>query len=382
VPVARPCFDAEEERLLLEVLRSRWVTQGPRVEEFERRFAEAVGARHAVAVSSCTTGLFLAFHALGIGPGDEVIVPSLSFIATANSVVHAGATPVFADVEPRSYNLDPTAVAAAVGPRTRAILVVHQLGLPADLPRIEEIARRHGLAVVEDSACAVGSRLAGRPIGSSDNLGCFSFHARKVLVTGEGGMIVTPDAGLAAKLRRLRHQGMSVSDLDRHRAGRPLIEDYPEVGYNFRLSDLQAAVGLAQLAKLDAFLARRRLLASRYDAALAAFPDVEAPFAPAGAEPNHQSYIVRLRGAGAALRNRVLEELQGRGVASRRGLMASHLEACHRKARCVGTLPETERAAAQTLLLPIFHELSEADQDYVVARFREALDAAAGGVTA
>jgi dTDP-4-amino-4,6-dideoxygalactose transaminase len=378
VPVARPCFDADEERLVLEVLRSRWVTQGPRVEEFERRFADAVGARHAVAVSSCTTGLFLAFHALGIGPGDEVVVPSLSFIATANSVVHAGATPVFADVEPRSYNLDPEAVAAAVGPRTRAILVVHQLGLPADLAGIEAIARRHGIAVVEDSACAVGSRLAGRPIGSSQNLGCFSFHARKVLVTGEGGMIVTPDAELAAKLRRLRHQGMSISDLERHRAGRPLIETYPEVGFNFRLSDIQAAVGLAQLAKLETFLARRRLLAARYDRALLAFPDVEAPFAPAGAEPNHQSYIVRIRGADAERRNRVMEELQRRGVASRRGLMASHLEACHRGARCVGPLPETLRAAAQTLLLPIFHELSEADQDYVLACFREALDATAG----
>jgi len=375
VPVARPCFDAEEERLLLEVLRSRWVTQGPRVEEFERRFAEAVGARHAVAVSSCTTGLFLAFHALGIGAGDEVVVPSLSFIATANAIVHAGATPVFADVEARTFNLDPDAVAAAVGPRTRAILAVHQLGLPADLPRIEQIARERGIAVVEDSACAVGSRLAGRPIGSSGNLGCFSFHARKVLVTGEGGMIVTPDHELAARLRRLRHQGMSISDLDRHRAARPLIEEYPEVGFNFRLSDVQAAIGLAQLAKLDAFLARRRLLAARYQQALAGFPELEAPFAPKGAEPNHQSYIVRIRGADAERRNRVIEELQRRGVASRRGLMASHLEPCHRAVRRSGSLPETERAAAQTLLLPIFHELSEADQDFVIACLREALDA-------
>jgi len=375
VPVARPYFDAEEERLLVEVLRSRWVTQGPRVEEFEKRFAEAVGARHAVAVSSCTTGLFLAFHALGIGPGDEVVVPSLSFIATANAVIHAGATPVFADVEARTFNLDPEAVAAAIGPRTRAILIVHQLGLPADLAGIEKIARERGLVVVEDSACAVGSRLRGRPIGSSGNPGCFSFHARKVLVTGEGGMIVTPDPELAARLRRLRHQGMSISDLDRHRATRLLIEEYPEVGFNFRLSDLQAAVGLAQLAKLEAFLARRRLLAARYDEALAGFPELDVPFAPEGAEPNHQSYIVRIRGADAERRNRVIEELQRRGVASRRGLMASHLEACHRDARRSGSLLETERAAAQTLLLPIFHELSEADQDYVIACLREALDA-------
>jgi len=375
VPVAKPCFDAEEERLLLEVLRSRWVTQGPRVEEFERRFAEVVGARHAVAVSSCTTGLFLALHALGIGAGDEVVVPSLSFIASANAILHAGASPVFADVEPRSFNLDPECAAAAIGPRTRAILVVHQLGVPADLARFEKLAAERGLALVEDSACAVGSRLNGRPIGSSQQVGCFSFHARKVLVTGEGGMLVTPDPELAARLRRLRHQGMSVSDLERHRAERPLIESYPEVGFNFRLSDLQAAVGLAQLAKLPAFLARRRLLAERYRAALAGLPELEAPWAPPGTEPNFQSYIVRIRGADAERRNRVIEQLQLRGVASRRGLMASHLEPCHQRARRADALRETERAAAQTLLLPIFHELTESDQDYVIDSLRAALDA-------
>jgi perosamine synthetase len=382
VPVAKPFFDAEEERLLLEALRSRWVTQGPRVEEFERRFAEAVGAAHAVAVSSCTAGLFLGLHALGIGPGDEVVVPSLSFIASANAVVHAGAAPVFADVDPRSYNLDPDAAAQAIGPRTRAILVVHQLGLPADLPRLEELARARGLALVEDSACAVGARLHGRPIGASGNLGCFSFHPRKVLVTGEGGMLVTADAALAERLRRLRHQGMSVSDLERHRSGRALPEEYPEIGYNFRLSDLHAAVGLAQLAKLEAFLARRRALAARYGAALAALPELEAPFAPQGAEPNYQSYIVRIRGAGEARRNAVLAELQRRGVASRRGLMASHREPCHRGARA-GPLPETERAAAQTLLLPIFHELRDDEQDFVVDALRAALEATrAGGAAA
>jgi dTDP-4-amino-4,6-dideoxygalactose transaminase len=355
IPVAKPCFDAEEERLVLEVLRSRWVTQGPRVEEFERRFAEAVGAAEAVAVSSCTSALFLALHVLGIGPGDEVVVPSLSFIASANAIVHAGATPVFADVERRTYNLDPRAVAAAIGPRTRAILVVHQLGLPADLARLEAVARERGVAVVEDAACAVGSKLDGRPIGSSANLACFSFHPRKILVTGEGGMIVTRDAQLAARLRRLRHQGMSVSDLERHRSQQPLPETYPEIGYNFRLSDLHAALGIAQLAKLAGFLARRRQLAARYDAALAELPGVEAPFAPPGAEPSHQSYIVRLRDADAARRNFVLGELQRRGVSTRRGLMASHLEPCHAGARVGGPLPETELAAAQTLLLPIFH---------------------------
>jgi perosamine synthetase len=376
IPVAKPCFDAEEERLLLEALRSRWVTQGPKVEEFERRFAQTVGAAHAVAVSNCTVALFLSLHALGIGQGDEVVVPSLSFIASANAIVHAGATPVFADVEPRSYNLDPRAAAAAITARTRAILLVHQLGLPADLPAFEALARERGIALVEDSACAVGSRLHGRPIGASGRLGCFSFHPRKVLVTGEGGMIVTGDGELAARLRRLRHQGMSVSDLERHRAVQPLLESYPEVGYNFRLSDLHAALGLAQLAKLERFLARRRELAARYAAALAELPGVEPPFAPPGCQPNHQSYLVRLSGASEARRNRVIGELQRRGVASRRGLMASHLEPCYRGARIAGSLAETEHAAAQTLLLPIFHELTDADQERVVRALREALAAA------
>jgi dTDP-4-amino-4,6-dideoxygalactose transaminase len=376
IPIARPCFGAEEERLLLEALRSRWVTQGPRVLEFEQRFAQRVGAAEAVAVSSCTTGLFLALRAFGIGPGDEVVVPSLSFIASANAIVHAGAAPVFADVEPRTYNLDPEAVAEAIGPRTRAILVVHQLGLPADLARIESVAREHGLALVEDAACAIGARQDGREIGASANLGCFSFHPRKILVTGEGGMLVTPDAEQAARLRRLRHQGMSVSDLERHQAAHPVFESYPEVGYNFRLSDLHAALGIAQLARLEEFLARRRRLAARYDEALAGLPGVETPCVPPGAEPNFQSYIVRLSDSDAARRDRVIAELKLRGVSSRRGLMASHLEACHRGARLGGPLVETERAAAQTLLLPIFHELTETDQDRVVRALRESLDAA------
>jgi perosamine synthetase len=373
IPVAKPCFDAEEERLLLEVLRSGWVTQGPRVEEFEQRFAAAVDAVEAVAVSSCTTALFLALRALGIGPGDEVVVPSLSFIASANAIAHAGATPVFADVDPRTYNLDAGAVAAAIGPRTRAILVVHQLGLPADLAALGALARACALALIEDAACAVGSRLNGRPIGASGNLCCFSFHPRKLLVTGEGGMITTRDPALAARLRRLRHQGMSLSDLDRHRAAQPVLESYDEIGYNFRLSDLHAALGLAQLAKLGGFLERRRQIAARYQAALAAFPGVEPPCAPPQAEPNHQSYIVRLGGAEAAQRNRVLAELQQRGVTSRRGLMASHLEPCQKLARIPAPLVETERAAEQTLLLPIFHELTEADQDRVVRALGEAL---------
>ncbi len=373
IPVAKPSFDEREERLLLETLRSGWVTQGPRVADFERAFAARVGAAEAVAVSNGTTALFLALHALGVGPGDEVIVPSLSFIATANAVVHCGATPVFVDVEPSTCNLDPDLLEEAVTPRTKALMPVHQLGLPADLDRIAAVAARHGLAVLEDAACAVGALYRGKPIGSAGNPACFSFHPRKVIVTGEGGMITTDDRALAGRLRLLRHQGMSVSDLERHAAARVIVEEYRVIGYNFRLSDLQAAVGIAQLEKLDAFLAKRRAIAERYHAALSEMPALEPPRLPAGATPNWQSYLVRLRGADREARDRLLDALARRGVATRPGLMAIHAQPCYAGARIAGSLRHTEEATAQTFILPMYTDLTQADQSLVIEALRAAL---------
>ncbi len=374
IPVAKPHFDQEEERLLLEVVRSGWVTQGPRVAEFERAFAEAVGATEAVAVTSATTALFLSLHALGVGRGDEVIVPSLSFIASANAIAHTGATPVFAEIDPRSYNLDPGAAAAAVTERTRAVMVVHQLGMPAALDPFEALAQSRGLHLIEDAACAVGALYRGQPVGSSGRPCCFSFHPRKVLVTGEGGMITLGDRELAARLRRIRQHGMSVSDLERSRSDRVMIESYPEIGYNFRMSDLQAALGLAQLGKLERFVEKRRTLAARYDQAFADLDRVETPFVPDGAVPNYQSYIVRLRDASRAKRQAMLDVLQRRGVGARRGLMASHLEPCYRGARGSGNLALTEEADSQTLIRPIYHDLGEEDQDHVIRQFLASLE--------
>lgn len=378
VPLTRPTFGEEEVRLLSEVVRSGWVTQGPRVEEFEARFAEALEAGCAVAVSSGTAALFLSLRALGVGPGDEVIVPSLTFIASVNSIVHAGAEPILVDVDPNTYNLDPERVLAAISERTRAVMVVHQLGFPADLAALQKLADRHGLALIEDSACAVGSRYRGCPIGASGNPGCFSFHPRKVLVTGEGGMVTCGDPTLASRLRRLRHQGMSVSDLERHRSSSVIVEEYTEVGYNFRLSDLHAALGIAQLARLDTLVSRRRELAARYDAAFAGHDTIETPSVLAETEPNYQSYIVRLRGFGRARRNAVLDAMQERGVATRRGLMAVHLESAYRASRLVAPLPHSEEADAQTLVLPIYGELSDDDQDYVIEQLEAVLAEARG----
>ncbi len=373
IPVTVPSFDEAEERMVCEAIRSGWVTQGPKVAEFESGVASYVGAECGVAVTSATTALFLSLHGYGIGAGDEVIVPSLSFIASANSIVHCGAAPVFVDVDPRTYTIDPDLIEAAITSRTRAIMPVDQLGMPVDADRINAIAARHNLWVIQDAACAIGSVYKGKPVGAHADLSCFSFHPRKVLVTGEGGMIVTNNKDLAERLRRLRHQGMSLSDLQRHRADRVVTENYSEIGYNFRLSDVLAAMGIAQLAKLPDLLAKRRQAAARYAEALAPTEEIELPAVPDYAEPNHQSYIVRWRGATRSQRNALLDELQRRGVSTRRGLMAIHQERCYQGARICGSLQRTEEAADQTLILPMYAGLSEEDQAYVVHNLHEAL---------
>jgi perosamine synthetase len=367
VPLTRPFFGPEEERAVLKVVRSAWVSQGPRVAEFEKSFAEFVGAKHAVAVSSCTTALHLAMVALGISAGDEVICPSLSFIASANCMAYVGATPIFVDIERETYNMDPSRIEEAITPRTRAILVVHQVGLPADLNEILAIARKHNLVVIEDAACAAGSEYEGsrigRPLGA---LACFSFHPRKILTTGEGGMITTQDPELANRLRRLRQHAMSVSDLARHQANDIVIESYDEVGYNFRMTDMQAALGLVQLGRMNDFLARRRALAARYSSKLAKLGWLIPPAEPAECRHNFQSYMVRLQPGSPISRNTLMRELLARGIATRRGVMAIHHEPPYRNSKWDDRLPETNSAADETFILPLFHQMSQEEQDYVV----------------
>jgi perosamine synthetase len=373
IPITRPHLGAEEEAAAAAVLRSGWLTQGPKVAEFERAVAAYCGAARGVAVSNCTTALHLALLALGIGPGDEVVVPSLSFIATANAVRHCGAEPVFAEVQPRTYNLDPEAAEAAIGPRTRAVLVVHQIGLPADLERFHEIGLRRGVHVVEDAACALGSAYRGQPIGAHSELVCFSFHPRKVISTGEGGMVMTAGPELERRLRLLRHHGMDISDTARHGATELVIERYLEVGFNYRLTDLQAAVGIEQMKRLDGLVARRREIARRYGEALAGHPWLRPPFVPDGAQPNFQSYAVSLADDAPLARDELLRHLLRHGVAAKPGVMTAHREAPYRDGSW--RLPASERASDRSLLLPIFPDLAAADQERVV----ELLFAAAAG---
>jgi dTDP-4-amino-4,6-dideoxygalactose transaminase len=367
IPVARPSFGADEERALLEVLRSGWVSQGPRVAEFEREFAKYVGAAHAVAVSSCTTALHLALLAAGIKPGNEVLCPSFSFIATANAIVHSGATPVFVDINESTYNIDPNCIESAITSRTKAILVVHQIGSPAALDEISNIARHRGLLVIEDAACAIGAEYKGRRIGSPHALmACFSFHPRKVLTTGEGGMITTSDGELATRLRKLRQHAMSVSDLTRHSASTVVRETYDEVGYNYRMTDLQGTLGLVQLERLDGMIARRRVLAMRYSSRLSSLPWLVMPHEPAESRSNFQSYMVRLRNNAPVTRDQLMEALLKSGISSRRGIMAIHRELPYRAGQWDSRLPVTNSVTDSSLILPLFHSMTEDEQDYVM----------------
>jgi perosamine synthetase len=366
IPVARPSFGLDEEKAVLEVLRSGWVSQGPRVAEFESQFARYVGAPYAVAVCSCTAALHLALLVSGVKPGDEVLCPSLSFIATANAIVHTGALPVFVDIDQATYNIDPNCIENAITARTRAILAVHQIGLPAPLAEISEIAARYGLLVIEDAACAIGAEYKGSRVGLPyTSMACFSFHPRKILTTGEGGMITTADEELANRLRRLRQHAMTVSDLARHSSDKVLTESYEEVGYNYRMTDLQAAVGMVQLRRLDEMIARRRALALRYNSRLSSLSWLTLPQETPGARHNFQSYMVRLRADAPMTRDQLMEELLDRGVSSRRGVMAIHREAPYRAWDWNGCLPVTNMVTDTTLILPLFHSLTEDEQDYV-----------------
>ena len=368
IAFSRPCFGEAEAEAAATVVRSGWVVGGPRLAEFERRFARLCDADHAIGVSSWTTGAFLVLHAWGIGPGDEVIVPSLTFIASVNVIRHVGAKPVFAEIDPATYNIDPADAARRITEHTRVIMPVDQLGLPCDIDAIGDLAHRHGLRVLDDAACAFGSFNEGRPVGALADATVFSLHARKVVTTAEGGMITTDDAELAEHLRRLRHQGMSLSDYTRHGGPPTRFENYPEIGYNHRITDIQAAIGLAQLDRLDDMLERRCAVAARYGAYLSGHPFLIAPHVPAGLLPNWQSYQIRLREGGWS-RNEVLDRLFELGIPTRRGVMASHLEPPYR--RDATRLPRTESTAASTLQLPMHPELTPEHQDRVLT----ALDA-------
>ncbi len=393
IPVARPWMGEAEAAAAGRPILAGWVTQGPEVAAFEREFAAYVGASHGCAVSNCTTALHLALRAAGVGPGDEVITVSHSFIATANSIRYCGARPVFVDIQPGTYNLDPAQLVGRITPSTRAILCVHQMGMPCDLAAILAIARQHDLPVIEDAACAVGSEILwegrwdriGKPHG---DVACFSFHPRKLLTTGDGGMITTNHHAWDAKFRLWRQHSMGVPDTVRHGANQVIFEDYAELGYNYRMTDIQAAVGREQLKRLPAMLDRRREQAQRYRQLLGDIPGLGLPHESPWARSNWQSFCVRL--PDCCDQREVMQRLLDAGIATRRGIMCAHREpayttepwscgdgpgACGCAPNTCRRLQESERGQDRSILLPLFHQMTEDDQDRVATALREVCSA-------
>lgn len=379
IPVAKPSLSEEEAAAAREVILSGWVTQGPKVREFEEGFAAFTGAAHACAVSSCTTALHLALKGVGVGAGDEVLTVSHSFIATANAVLYTGATPVFVDVEIDTFNMNPEVLEQSITDKTKAILCVHQMGMPCDMQKILKVAKRHGLRVVEDAACAVGSEInidgSWRKIGKAcGDVVCFSFHPRKVLTTGDGGMLTTNDPELDKQFRLLRQHGMSVPDAVRHEAKKVVFEGYPVVGYNYRMTDIQASIGIVQLQKLPTFISERRQLVGLYEDMLRG-TDIVLPHEPDWARTNWQSYCVRI--ADAQKQTRVMQVLLDNAIATRRGIMNAHQEEAYMdNYNCrlpEEGLPNSEKARDTGIILPLWSGMTQEEVQTVVRELKKAL---------
>ncbi len=375
IPLTRPWLGEEEKNALSGVLDSGWLVQGPKVAAFEKAAAETIGVPLALAVSSCTTGLHLALLAAGVKPGDEVIVPSFTYVATANAVEYVGARPVFADVDPHTYNLDTAKLDALVTPRTRAVMPVHLFGLCADMQAVNSFASRHGLKVIEDAACAFGARIGEKHAGTFGDLGCFSFHPRKIITTGEGGMVVARDAGYGPILRTLRNHGATVSDAERHQNGNLLLPRFTELGFNYRMSDLHAALGIEQMRKLESILKARRTQAKRYDERLPSVAGIAVPRVPEAYFHTYQSYVVRVHPDAACTRDALVKKLAQNGVAATQGTHAVHTLDYYRNkyALHAQSCPESARCQDETLTLPLYPGLSESDQNRVVEAIETSL---------
>lgn len=372
IPIAKIFTTKDDQNAVAKVVASGWILQGPKVSEFEKLIASYVGAPYAVASSCATTALHMSLVLLSVGPGDEVIVPSLSFIASANCIVHAGATPVFVDIDPRTYNLNPDLIEPLITKATKAILSVHQIGLPADMKRILTIAKKHKLKVVEDAACALGARINGTHVGTFGDIGVFSFHPRKAITTAEGGMLVTKSARFAKGAQMIRSHGASVNPATRHMSNKVILEPYPVIGYNYRMSDIHAALGIAQFGKFDTIFTKRAALVKTYNRTFAKNQRIVVPFVPPGFTHAWQSYQVRLPGL-SRFRTKIMQKLLDIGIATRAGVMAAHMQQAYRKMYPKLKLPHTEIATLETITLPLYPQMTWSEQTYVITQFEKIL---------
>ncbi|MFN8261855.1 MAG: DegT/DnrJ/EryC1/StrS family aminotransferase [Chitinophagales bacterium] len=370
VPLAKPYLDKEDAQNAYDTILTGWVTQGPRVQEFEEKFAKYVGSQYAVAVSNCTTALHLAMMVAGVGTGDEVICPSMSYVATANCIRYTGATVVFAEVNPVTYNIDVEDVRKRITPRTKAILIVHQIGMPADIDAFKELCNEKKLILIEDAACAAGSSYKGNKIGSHSDLVCFSFHPRKVITTGDGGMISTNNEAYRDKIKLLRQHAMSVNDRIRHESDKVIFEDHIELGYNYRMTDIQAAVGIKQLEKLDLIVEERRKVAFQYHEAFKDMDVIRLPHEAEGYFSNYQSYSIYLKPTCKISRNDLMQALLDKGISTRRGVVTAHRETAYRE-YCHGlSLPVSEDASDRSIVIPLYYPMPQEEINYVIESFR------------
>jgi perosamine synthetase len=373
IPIAKPYLTKKEAKAAYDTILTGWITQGPRVAEFEQKFAAYTGAKYAVAVSNCTTALHLAMIVSGIGVGDEVICPSMSYIATANAIKYVGAKPIFAEINPANYNLDIQDTEKKITDKTRAILLVHQIGMPADIDAFKELAKKYQLKLIEDAACAAGSAYKGAKIGSHSDLVCFSFHPRKVISTGDGGMITTNNESYYNRLKLLRQHGMSVNDRTRHESSKIIFEDHLEVGYNYRLTDIQASVGIMQLEKLDWIIAKRRKIALRYHKAFKGLKYLQLPIEKKGYFSNYQSYSIYLQDDSPVSRNDLMQKMLDAGISTRRGIMTTHRETAYSKEYAGLQLPVSEKASDRSIILPLYIPMKEEDIQKVIDCFTSLL---------
>lgn len=366
VPLTIPYMDSLEEEAVTKALRSGWIAQGPRVALMEKKIEDYTQSKYAVATSSATTALYLSLLLLDIQKGDEVIVPSFTFIATANVVIQAGAKPVFVDIDYDTLNINPSLIQGKITKKTRAIIPVDYVGIPCEIEIINKIAKDNNLMVLEDAAAALGSEYNGEKIGSLADITCFSFHARKIVTTGEGGMLTTNNKDYANEAKILRHHGMSISDLVRHSTTKVIHESYKEVGYNFRMSDIQASIGVTQIDKIDKIIKLRTKRANRYSEALKDHPLIKIPKLLENTKTNWQSYIIKLQKNKYVSRDTLMQKLLDDGIATRRGAMAIHMEEAYRKHFGKLNLPVSEEAALQTITLPLFPQMTDTQQNFVI----------------